>query len=202
MNSLTKKIFLCLCAVLTIFFSMNMLNAQDTAAEPQDTATTQQTQFDNPRTFALGIATLKEHGFGGIMRARFNHFAIDGSVGSLPWLIMYTTADGTTTSYDGAMSFHTDLSFLIFINSDHGRFQNGIRLGGLYDSVGGKGVMFGWSGELTFNTFALCFGVGIQYYPDLIEKVNERFPATKNADLGSSYKYQPYLGINFVWYLF
>ncbi len=191
-----KTIIFSLFSAFMIFFFTNVASAQGSSSESQ------QVQSNNPRSFAVGITTLKEHGFGGMMRARWNHFAIDGSVGSLPWLVMYESADGTTTNYDFDMSLHTDLSCVIFINGDQGRFQNGIRLGGLYDSIGGKGVIFGWTGELTFNTFALCFGVGLQYYPDLIEKINDHFPDTRNADLDSSYKYQWYLGINLVWYLF
>jgi hypothetical protein len=201
MNCLTKKLFLCLCAVLTIFFSMNTLYAQETTTESQDTAATQQAQFDNPRSFALGITTGTEHGFGGMARLRWDHFAIDGAAGSRFWYVMYQTADGTTTDTDFGMSFNGDLGFVIFINSNQSRFQNGIRLAGVYDSIGGKAAMFGWTGELTFTTFAICFGVGIQYYPDLIEKLNEHFPKTREAELDSSARLRPYIGINFVWYL-
>ena len=194
MKSLFKKIFFFM-LTFAIIFSANILFAQEAATSPQEQ------QLNNPRSFALGITTLKEHGFGGKLRARWDHFALDGSVGSLPWLVTYQTADGTTTNYDFAMSFHADASCVIFINSNQSRFQNGIRLGGLYDSVGGAGALFGWTGELTFNTFAICFGVGVQYYPDLIDKLNDKFPDTKNSDMDSSYKYQPYLGVNFMWYM-
>jgi hypothetical protein len=202
MKRLTKKIFVCLCAVSIMMFFINMVSAQDGTPAPQTATQEQQVQLNNPRTFALGITTLKEHGFGGMMRGRWDHFAVDFAAGGFPWLIMYQTADGTTTNYDFDMSLHADLGFIVFINSDQSRFQNGIRVAGIYDSIGGKGAMFGWTGELTFNTFALCFGVGLQYYPDLIKKVNEHFPATQDAELDSSFKYQWYLGVNFMWYLF
>ena len=100
------------------------------------------------------------------------------------------------------MSLHGDFGCVIFINSDQSRFQNGIRLAGIYDTILGPAAMFGWTGELMFTNFALCFGAGIQYYPDFIENVNEHFPATRNAEMDSSDKYQLYLGINFMWYLF
>ncbi|MFH0976947.1 MAG: hypothetical protein V1874_14285 [Spirochaetota bacterium] len=196
MKNILKEVFLCSLVAFALLFSVSTLFAQESAPAVQAE------QLNNPRSFALGITTLKEHGFGGMLRARWNHFAIDGSVGSLPWLIMYTTEDGETTETEFDMSFHSDLSCVVFINSDQSRFQNGIRLGALYDSIGGKGIMGGWTGEITFTTFALCIGAGIQYYPDIVDKLNEHFPKTRDAELDSSYKWQLYLGINCTWYLF
>lgn len=188
-------------ALFVFFLSASKSYAQD---EPEfDDAFTFEDTVDHPRTFAIGLATLKEHGFGVIARLRFGHFAIDGAIGSLPILVMYTDYSGEMLNMDADMSIHADAGCVFFFNDDQKRFQNGIRLAGIYDSIIGPAGMIGWVGDLTFNRFALGFGAGIQYYPDYIEKAEEHFPELRRAEaMDETQNIQLYLGINFMWYLF
>ncbi len=183
-------------AILVAFmFISSSLNAEEN--EPGNS------EYQKPRTFALGISTLKEHGFGCVMRLRFNHFALDGIAGFMPlMLIIEEQYNGSTnTDFKFGMPLHVSGGAVIFFNDQLSRFQNGLRGAIVYDKGLGNGYTFGWVGDITWDRFALCIGAGLQYYPDPEEKVREYFDLHPEYDLSGS-KYQPYIGVNFIWYLF
>ena len=154
---------------------------------------------DRPRTLALGITTLKEHGFGGVVRARANHVALDLAAGFNPVLVIVT---GSVSKIDFGMPIQASVGPVFFINNDHAKFQSGIRLNGIYNKALGPGGGIGWVGDLTKHSFAICFGAGVQIYPDASKRVKEYFPDLKGADLSSSTpELQVYISINLLWYL-
>lgn len=79
------------------------------------------------------------------------------------------------------MSLHVDASAVIFFSDKTRRFQMGIRGGGLWEEVLGSGWILGWVGEVTWERLALDFGVGLK--------------------LHSIGFFQPYTGVNLVYYL-
>lgn len=152
-----------------------------------------------PRTFALGIGTIKEHGFGGLVRLRFDHAAFDASVGAMPVLVLTSTNSEVNAHYGTAL--HLDGSAVFFFNGADKKFQNGIRAGGLWDSIMGPGALLGWVGDLCWERLLLGFGLGIQVYPDYSSSVKGHFNLSgdPNSFLGIV---QLYLGVNIGWYIF
>jgi hypothetical protein len=148
---------------------------------------------------------LKEHGFGAFMRARLNHVAVDVAAGFMPVLIMYQTSSGSTVDIDGAMAPHGSASMLFFFTNDQKRFQNGLRIAGIYDRVMGWGGGLGWAGDLVWDRFDLGFGAGLQLYPNFNEKAAEYFGLPKSSFDNSTDvltgALQIYFGVNASWYL-
>jgi hypothetical protein len=158
-------------------------------------------ETSKPREFALGIALLKEHGFGVVGRLRFNHVALDAAYGVMPLFVLWQTADGSTLHIDADLSFvHVGAGPVFFFNDHLDRFQNGLRLLGIYDQVLGPGAGLGWVGEITKRSFAIGFGAGLQYYPDAGERVRRHFHYAPGSDVSSA-AVQLYFGLNLLFYL-
>jgi hypothetical protein len=159
-------------------------------------------QPPKPRQFALGLALLKEHGFGGLLRLRFNHVALDATGGFMPLLIITQTVDGTTMDVDGALSAHGGIGPVFFFNGDQKKFQNGIRVNGIYDQIMGPGGGAGWVGEFTKTSFTLALGAGIQVYPEAEDRIRKHFGYSSAIKLDpTSTVLQVYVGLNLFWYL-
>lgn len=148
-----------------------------------------------PRTVAVGVATLKEHGFGVVLRARRDHVALDLAAGLAPVLVI------TNLDLYAAMPVHADASFVFFFSDADRRFQQGVRLGAAWDAIVGGGALVGWVGDLTWRQLVIGFGAGLQYYPDFESGVREHFDLEGASFEGSLTTVQPYLGVNLCWYL-
>jgi hypothetical protein len=156
----------------------------------------------HPRAFALGLTTLKEHGFGAFLRVRADHVALDIAYGTMPVLLVLQTRSGDTVDVKADMSaVHLDGSLLVFFSDNQKRFQNGLRGGVVYDSIMGPGAMFGWVGDLVWNRFGLGFGAGLQVYTDFNSRVSKHFGIARSSVEDSLGTVQPYVGVNFFWYL-
>ena len=154
-----------------------------------------------PRTLAIGITTLKEHGFGGVVRGRMDHVALDFAVGFNPVLVIVS---GDTSIVDFGMPLQLSLGPVFFFSSDQATFQNGIRLNGIYNRALGPGGGLGWVGEITKRHLTIAFGVGFQVYPQASRRVKEYFSDLRDqdVDLSSSLpELQVYVGVNILWYL-
>jgi hypothetical protein len=191
--------------VLTMALLTTAASAQDQASRAKiDLATPEPSpaaESSKPREFALGLALLKEHGFGVIGRVRFNHVALDAAYGVMPLFILWQTADGTTMHVDADLSFvHVGAGPVFFFNDHLDRFQNGLRLAGIYDQVLGPGGGLGWVGEITKRSFAIALGAGLQYYPDAGDRVRRHFHYSPGSDVSAA-ALQIYFGLNLLWYL-
>ena len=155
-----------------------------------------------PRHLLVGLTTIKEHGFGVMLRGRANRVAVEAAVGYNPVLMVLQTEDGSTDDIQAAMALHAGGHFLIyFTKSPYRKFQNGLKLGGIWDKVLGPGGMIGWVGDLTWTNFNIAFGAGFQIYPDAEAGIKKEFNPPSNAELSPLTTVQPYLGVNFGWYI-
>ncbi len=164
-------------------------------------------QENNPRTFALGISTFKEHGFGGIVRYRLDNIAFDGAVGFYPLIMVMQvqdySGDTMSTEIEFGMPLHVNAGVVIYFDDKFKRFQNGLRCAYMINGGVGTGFQFGWVGELTWDYFALTFGAGIQYFPDFEDKVRDYFDISEDYEFSDvSTSMQMYLGVNFIFYVF
>jgi hypothetical protein len=157
-------------------------------------------ETDKPRTLALGLAMVKEHGFGAVFRARLNHVALDLAAGFNPILIIIS---GSESKIDFAMPLQVGLGPVFFLSDAQASVQHGIRLNGIYNRVLGPGGGLGWVGELASRRrFTIAFGAGLQIYPQASRRVKEYFSDLQDASLTSSApEVQIYVGFNLLWYL-
>jgi hypothetical protein len=170
--------------------------------QPNPNETLEAPEPAKPRRLALGLTTLKEHGFGGVLRLRFNHVALDATGGFMPLLIITSTVGGTTMDIDGAMSAHGGIGPVFFFSGDQKRFQNGLRVNGIYDQVMGPGGGLGWVGEITMTRFTIALGAGLQIYPEAEDRIREHFGFSSAVKLDAlSTSVQLYVGLNLFWYL-
>jgi hypothetical protein len=189
---MNKKIISCMLCSAALITSLSL-----------NTGYSQGTDANNPRTFALGATLLKEFGFGAMARFRYNHLALDAGAGFMPILIgYYREGDSEAVSYDAGMAYNLYGSLAIFFNDHQRRFQNGIRLGGMYNQAMGPGGMVGWVGELGWERFALGFGAGIQYFPKYESHMRKFFDISENTESDDSNMYQLYIGVNLIYYFF
>ena len=167
--------------------------AMQTSGEPE---------VSKPRRFAIGLATLKEHGFGALMRVRFDHIALDAAAGFLPVIIITQTYDGTTVNIDGALPLHASVGPVFFLNNQYKGFQNGLRVNGIYNALMGPGAGAGWVGEVTKTSFTLGFGAGLQVYPNAEDKIRNHFHYGSDIKLDATTTVlQIYAGLNLLWYV-
>jgi hypothetical protein len=190
---------------LTVALLTTAALGQDQARSPKiDLATPEPPpteESSKPRELGLGLALLKEHGFGVVGRLRFNHVALDAAYGVMPLFILWQTAGGTTMHVDADLSFvHFDAGPVFFFNDHLDRFQNGLRVAGVYDQVLGPGAGLGWVGEITKRSFAIALGAGLQYYPDAPDRVRRHFHYAPGSDVSAA-ALQLYFGLNLLWYL-
>ena len=149
---------------------------------------------DAPRAFALGLATLKEHGFGATMRLRANHVALDIAGGAMPVMVL-------TDTIQADIGLRGDAGPVIFFSDKTARFQSGLRFAGIYDTLMGPGGMAGWVGELGWQHFAMDFGAGVQVLPQFPDLATEHFAIPDEYLLGPTAMVQVYIGLNLLWYL-
>ena len=163
--------------------------------EPSEEAETH-----NPRTLAIGLTTLKEHGFGVMVRARANHVAGDLAVGFNPILVV---GSGGSSAVDFGMPLQASIGPVFIFSNDQSTFQNGIRINGIYNRAVGPGGGLGWVGEITKAHFTIAFGFGLQIYPQATKRVKEYFPDLQGTELSSSPppEVQIYVGVNLFWYI-
>ncbi|MBI4705766.1 MAG: PEGA domain-containing protein [Deltaproteobacteria bacterium] len=145
-----------------------------------------------PRNVALGLTLLKEHGFGGLLRLRVNHVALDLAGGALPVFIM-------APDFRAALSAHASGSLVLFFSGDQRPTQHGLRLAGAYDQVLGPGGGAGWVGEWCWPHFVFALGAGLQIYPLFDDYARKYFDLGSEVDMGFGVV-QPYLGLNLFWY--
>lgn len=159
-------------------------------------------EASKPRRFALGISTLKEHGFGALVRLRFNRVALDAAAGFLPVIILTQSSDGTTLNVDGALPPHASLGPVFYLNDQYKGFQNGVRVNGIYNGLMGPGVGAGWVGEITKTSFTLGFGAGFQVYPNAEDRIRDHFHYGSSIQLDATTTVlQIYAGLNLLWYV-
>jgi hypothetical protein len=155
-----------------------------------------------PRTFALGLTTFKEHGFGVFVRLRMNHVAFDVAYGVMPVILMLQTTSGETVDMEFDMStVHVGGSVVVFFSNNQKRFQNGLRLGAVYDSIMGPAPIVGWVGDVVWKNFGLGLGAGLQVYPDFNDRVSKHFDIPKSSVQEGIGMVQPYFGLNLFWYV-
>jgi hypothetical protein len=147
---------------------------------------------------AFGLTTFKEHGFGGFVRLRLNYVAFDAAYGVMPIIILYSGAR-SDVDFDWA-TVHTSGSVVFFFSNNQKRFQNGLRLGGVYDNVMGPAGMLGWVGDIVWANFALGIGAGLQVYPQFNERAAEHFHVSESSISSSMGALQIYMGLNLFWY--
>ena len=159
---------------------------------------------DIARGFALGIATLKEYGFGTFLRLRRNFVAAEGGIGAMPVIIMESS--GRCGGAELELALHAGGALVFFFDDHESEFQNGIKLGGFYNSTLRPGGWLGWHGEWTMSSsFALSLSVGIQVYPGaddvILSRLRESCPS--GSDPSPSWgMVQPYVGLSMLFYLF
>ena len=177
-------------------------NAAPNAPSGSAVQTSGEPEVFKPRRFALGLATLKEHGFGALVRVRFDHVALDAAAGFLPVIIITQTYDGTTMNIDGALPAHASVGPVFFLNDQYKGFQNGIRVNGIYNGLMGPGAGAGWVGEITKTSFTLGFGAGLQVYPNAEDKIRNHFHYGSDIQLDATTTVlQFYAGLNLLWYV-
>jgi len=156
-----------------------------------------------PRTFALGVAILSEHGLvSAVARARHDHVAIDVSYGINPVVVTWEKPDSDKAEFGFDMSWvHVDGSLVLFFNDDQQKFANGLRFASIYNQIVGFGAGFGWVGELGFERFAMSFGAGVKSFPRYEERVRDHFDIDDRVDFKLPLWINVYFGINLRWYL-
>ena len=178
------------------------------SASAEATAGSTKTSPPKPRTFALGVAVLSEHGLvSAVARLRKNHVAIDLSYGINPVVVGWQEGDDDKSGDFGfAMSWvHVDVSLVLFFSDDQKRFQHGLRFASVYDRITSFGAGLGWVGELGFERFALSFGAGLKAFPRFEQRVRDHFDIDDEHELSSfliPVWLNVYFGINLRWYLF
>jgi hypothetical protein len=180
---------------LGLVFATTAAAAQEQARPKIDLSTPEppaEEGSSKPRQFALGFGLLKEHGFGVVGRVRFDHLALDAAYGLMPVFVLWRDADLSLV--------HVNAGPVIFFNDALDRFQNGVRIAGIYDQILGPGAGFGWVGEFTKRSFAVGLGAGIQYYPDSDGRIRRHFHYGPGVDVVSA-RVQLYFGVNLLWYL-
>jgi hypothetical protein len=156
-------------------------------------------------TFGLAITTLKEQGFGGGMRLRFDHFAVEASVAAMPFFVLVT---GDCEKLVFKVAPHATGSVLVIYSDVTARFQNGLRLSGMWNGILGGGTQVGWFGELLFNNIvALDFGAGVQLYPAGKTRAARAVRDACGGDGDSEVSIiqsvvQLYVGLNLLFYVF
>lgn len=121
----------------------------------------------------------------------------------MPVILVLQDASSGGLDFKGAMSLHTGGHLVFFFSKDdQKKFQNGLRVGGFWDSVLGGGAQIGWVGDLHWDRLSLGFGAGLQIYPAGAEKARDHFNlvgAVEMLELMTTV--QPYVGLNLGWYL-
>lgn len=178
-------------------FEMDNKPSPEPAAEPS---------LPKPRRFALGLA-ISEHALAAVVaRLRIDHLALDASYGIDLIMVNYTKPDGESMGSAAAMSWvHVHGSIVLFFSGDQQRFQNGIRLGSVYDRIASFAGLLGWVGELSFDGwphFAISFGAGVQVFPRYEQRVRDHFDLDDRVDFTLPLWLQIYTGGNLRWYLF
>lgn len=155
----------------------------------------------HPRSFAIGLTTLKEHGFGAFIRLRAKVFALDLAYGFMPVFCLVQDTSGTALDLKADMStIHTSASAVFFFGSDQRRFQNGLRFSAIYDNIMGPAGSIGWVGDIVWSSFALGLGAGLQIYPDFASRAGEHFGISKHSLEQGLNEVQPYFGLSLFWY--
>ena len=113
----------------------------------------------NPRTLAIGLTTLKEHGFGVMVRARANHVAGDLAVGFNPILVV---GSGGSSAVDFGMPLQASIGPVFIFSNDQSTFQNGIRINGIYNRAVGPGGGLGPAGRAGWHVRAPTPGGSLQ----------------------------------------
>ena len=173
--------------------------ARPASIEPVERPGFAESETGKPRTLAIGLTMVKEHGFGAVVRGRANHVAVDLAAGFNPLLVIIT---GDESKIDFGMPLQASLGPVFFISNDQANFQNGIRVNGIYNRALGPGGGVGWVGEITKRRFTIAFGAGLQIFPQATRRVKEYFSDLQDASLTSSApEVQFYFGVNLLWYL-
>lgn len=148
-----------------------------------------------PRRFALSMTMVKEYGFGGAVRVRFNHFGFEAAFGYQPVLVITM---GAQSSVRVLSTYQATGALLIFFNNHRQRTQHGVKLGYVFNGLLQSGVLVGYMAEIArWKSFAMSITAGAQIYPQAINQLKRHgLPADDSAFL------QPYVGYNLHFYLF
>jgi hypothetical protein len=184
--------------VLALALALSVAGAQGAAAAGKS----EEPQWGG-RQLALGVG--EEHGFNGLVRLRFNHVAIEGALGAMPY-VLSAVAGGDATYVIGASARATG-SVIFFISDALRRYQSGIRLGGAFDSFFGPSALAGYVGELNLTErLALQAGAGFAYFPDGQRHADDALAKKSGTGAFKSSPLQTlvhvYGGVNLIFYLF
>jgi len=149
-----------------------------------------------PDFFALGLTSLKEHGFGGILRLKYSFLALEGSVGAMPAVLIFDSY----RSIEFGMPLNADAGLIFFFNDQNRDFRNGLRLGGTWNRAFGGGFMLGWTGDCILSRFILSFGAGMQYYPEGVSHLKKYFDTVNTIEKSSNF--QVYAGVSLLFNVF
>jgi hypothetical protein len=149
-----------------------------------------------PRHFALTVALLKEYGFGGGLRGRFNHVGFEAAGAYMPYLVMGAEFHYFTT-------WQATGAFLVFFNADHRRTHHGLKVGYAYNSVSQNGLLLGYTLEFSrWKHFTVSLGFGFQYFFKAAELIEEKLrDEGENVEVSPVAGFQPYFGVGLHFYL-
>jgi hypothetical protein len=150
-----------------------------------------------PRHLAITVAFLKEYGFGGGLRGRFNHVGFEAVGAYMPYLVIGGEFHYFTT-------FQATGALLIFFNGHQRPTQHGIKLGFAYNNLSRYGFLIGYAAEWSKSPhFAWSFGGGIQVFPQAADRIEDelRKETTGSVKVDSLAALQFYIGISLHFYL-
>jgi len=181
--------------IAVVLFTFQLAVPDDAMARKKKTCeppSGQEWRCNPPRHFGLGLALVKEYGFGAVFRGRINHVAFDAAVGYQPYFV-------TGDVFRYASTVQVTGAFLVFFSKVWSRFQAGLKAAYAWNSLSGHGFLFGFNGEFSIRKhFALDLGAGIQAFPMANQLVREKLDL---QGVAFNAVVQPYIGLNLVWYL-
>ncbi len=159
---------------------------------------------DPGRYLAIGASILKEHGFSGVLRARYRWVGVEFAGGWSPYILAVTGACNEVI-VDGAL--RVTLSALGFF-AEEGDMSHGARAGVLWDAFFGWGAMLGYQVEYVLTEYLVfSAGAGVQIFPFGDEPATRRLarecPSNAIIEPHPLTTYvQPYIGFSLLLYLF
>ena len=156
-----------------------------------------------PRTLALGVSLLQEHGFGGVARLRVGRagFEVAGA-----WFPYYAFASACCNVAYDLEGWRVTASVVGLLEGGKGgKLSHGPRFGYFYDGVLRHGLIVGYQVELPLSEWlVLEVGAGIQYTPSAGGPVRAILERTcgEPVELDVLAYLRPYVGVSALFYVF